>query len=463
MPLSIPDPSRSILPILALPALLFGCHAPTRDEAPALRALAQDSAGHESLPVEDRLSRDSTLEDLLAYALRSSPRLAAAHERHVAMLEMAPQARSLPDPQIRARYFVEEVQTRVGPQEYALGVSQTLPGFGKRGKRGELALARARVEEARVLETRLELVAEIRESWYELYYLERSLSSLRESRGLYAHWVEVLQTRYAAGESTYADLIRAQVELDLLDDRVARLADESRPLEARLNAALHREETAELPTPAEIGELAELLPGAELRRLLLERAPQLVALAREREAEALAVELAEIETRPDFTLGVDYIGTGEAVSPGLSGSGDDPLVVSLSFDLPVYSERDRAAKREAQARERAARQRVAAEVDRRLAQLESSLFAVHDAQRRIALYRDTLVPRARQAQQATEAAFRAGDAGLGDLIDSERVRLEVELSLERARTDLAVSITRLERQVGAPVTRETAARADEGA
>ena len=71
------------------------------------------------------------LRSLVDYALIHNPRINAARQAHLGTLQQVPQASALPDPKLSYRYFFEEVETRVGPQEYAVGISQALPWFGK--------------------------------------------------------------------------------------------------------------------------------------------------------------------------------------------------------------------------------------------------------------------------------------------------------------------------------------------
>ena len=411
---------------------------------------AEKAAQHK----REELPADADLDRLIGHAIAANPGLRAARERWLAARERAPQVATLPDPTLRLRYFVEEVETRVGPQELGLGLSQTLPWFGKLGLREEVALARAEAEGARYAAAALAVVEEVRSAWYELYYLERSVTTVRENRDLMRGLEEVLRTRYAAGETSYSDLLRSQVELGRLEDRLSSLEDRRRPRRARLNAALHRAADAPVLVPAELAEVGPLHGPAELRGRMEESNPGLLALRHERVAAARGVELADIAQRPDVTVGIEYIDTGSAVNPGTPGSGDDPLIASLSFTLPIRGNRYRAIEREARARHRAVLAAIQAEVDRLHAALETETFNARDAERQIGLYRDTLVPRARQSFAATETAFRAGEAGFLDLVDAERVLLEFELALERARTDRVLAVARLERLVGGPVIAE---------
>jgi hypothetical protein len=53
--------------------------------------------------------------------------------------------------------------------------------------------------------------------------------------------------KYEAGTALHADVIKAQVELDRLRDRLRTLQDVKNPTLARLNAALNRQGAAPLP------------------------------------------------------------------------------------------------------------------------------------------------------------------------------------------------------------------------
>jgi outer membrane protein TolC len=84
------------------------------------------------------------------------------------------------------------------------------------------------------------------------------------------------------------------------------------------------------------------------------------------------------------------------------------------------------------------------------------LYRFRDAERKVDLYRDTLVPKAEQSLKATETAFRAGKATFTDLVDAERVLLEFELSHERALASHAQRLAELEMLIGRDLPRAPA-------
>ena len=135
------------------------------------------------------------------YALENNPEINAAIQIHRADLERVAQATALPDPRLNYRYFFEEVETRVGPQEHAIGVSQTLPWFGKLRLQGVAATESARATAERIASIRNKVIAEVASAWYELYYLGQSIEIVRGNRDLVLHLERVASAVACSGDS----------------------------------------------------------------------------------------------------------------------------------------------------------------------------------------------------------------------------------------------------------------------
>ena len=405
------------------------------------------------------LTEQPTLPDYLKYAALNNPGLEAAFNRWKAALERVPQVRSLPDPRFTYRYYIEQVETRVGPQRQAFGLTQMFPWFGELRLRGDVALEAASVAEQRYEAVKLKLFYTVREAYYEYYYLARAIAVVRGNRDLLKYLEEVARTRYEAAAANYSDVIRAQVELGKLDDRLRTLMDLREPIVARLNAALNRPMDAEIPWPKSLPEERIALADEEILTWLHQASPELRALEHEIAKRSHAIDLARKQYFPDITLGLNYIETDRALMSGAKDSGKDPVIASASINLPIWFKKYRAGELEARARHRAA---IKARADREnmlSSKVEMVLYKLRDALRKIDLYRDTLLPKAKQSLKATETAFRAGTASFLDLIDAERILLEFELSYERALANNAQRLAELEMLVGREIPRS---RQDEG-
>ena len=94
------------------------------------------------LPVaqsQDKISESTSLGEAIAFAQKHNAAIAAANSRWQAAIQRVPQAKGWPDPRLTYGYFIETVETRVGPQEQRVGVMQPLPWFGKLKAAGDVA------------------------------------------------------------------------------------------------------------------------------------------------------------------------------------------------------------------------------------------------------------------------------------------------------------------------------------
>jgi len=432
------------------------------------------------------LTAESTLEDYLRYAALNNPALEAAFNRWKAALEQIPQVTALPDPRFTYAYFIEEIETRVGPQRYRLALSQMFPWFGKLKLRGSIAAERAEAARQQYEAEKLRLFYKVKTAYYEYWYLGRAVEVVRTTLDLLKYLERVARARYRAAADGHSDVMRAQVEIGKLEDRLRSLLDLRGAVVARLNAALNRPAGYSLPWPKHMPEQHLSVDDEQVVALARRNNPELKALSYDSRSRRIAIDLAKKDYFPDITLAVQFteVGRGPRVSgPGLKApfaqrsavrlaqrsgdlldaynivhafmspdlpgdAGKDAWIVSVSMNLPIWLSKYRAGERQARAMYLAS---VKAKVQREndlIARTRLALYNFHDAERKINLYRDTLIPKARQSLKATETAYRAGQVGFADLVDAVRVLLEFRLSYERAVADRAKYLAELEMLVG---------------
>ncbi len=432
------------------------------------------------------LDDTSGLENYLAYAALSNPGLEAAFNRWKAALERVTQEETLPDPRFNYKNFIQEVETRVGPQKQAVGISQMFPWFGKLELQGSVAAEAAKAAKQRYENEKLTLFFEVKDAFYEYYYLGRAIDVVQENFELVDYLESVARARYKTASAGHPDVIRAQVEMGKLEDQLNSLRDLLVPVVARLNAVMNRPTNAKLPLPLSIPDESLNITDEELLNQLTRENPILKALDHEIERARHAVALAKKNYYPDITLGLDYTEVGAAkrsspkgfgnpaavrsasrvtggmgdlidayalgksFSPGgrPSDSGQDVWMASLSMNLPIWRDKYAAGEREARARFLAALGARTQQENSLTATTQRALFEHRDAERKIVLYRDVLIPKAKESISSTETAFRAGSASFLDLVDAERSLLEFELSFERALANRAQRLAELEKLVG---------------
>jgi len=420
---------------------------PAAIEVPAAPGGAIDSQSGQSESV--RLDEHSQLPDYLAYAALNNPGLRAAFNRWKAALQRIPQVRALPDPRFTYRYFIMQIETRVGAQRQAFEIAQTFPWLSKLQLRGQAAFEAAQAERQRYIARKLALFRQVKDAYYEYYYLWRAIEIVRQNVQLMENVEQVLRTRYKAAVASHPDLIRAQVELGKLQDQLESLTDLQGPIVAKLNAALNRPPHAPLPWPKTIEDSDVSVSDEQLLAWLRDANPQIRALDFEASRWDRQVQLARQQYLPDVTLGINY--TDVAPSTGgrhPSDDGTDAVAAMVSINVPIWWDKLAAGVAEARYQRLAALQRKRDMTNQLSAALKLAAYGFRDADRKLRLYRDALVPKALESLQATEAAFRAGRASFTDLIDAQRTYLEFALAYERALTDKAKSLAELESLTG---------------
>ncbi|MCS1409821.1 MAG: Toxin and drug export protein A [Verrucomicrobia subdivision 3 bacterium] len=416
----------------------------------SVQRLVHELEGEEAVPggaTSEAPFAGLSLSDYLAEAALNNPGLEAAFNRWKAALERIPQAMALPDPRLTYGYFIQHVETRVGPQNHRVGLSQTLPWFGKLRLAGDRAYAAAAAAHAEYEAAKRKLFFNVKDVYFELYYLSQAISITKENIELTKQLEKVAQAKFRSG-SDGTGVIRVQVELGKLEDRLLGLEDLRKPLAAKFNATLNRSPEAELPWPTVFELSGDRGAPDELAAVLRSENPELKALSAKVSLEAKGIELAKKAVWPDVSLGVEYVDTGSSRFPGVDGSGRDPLMVSGSINIPLWWGKYRAGVREAEARRNIA---VRLKEDREnllIADLKLVLYEFRDAERKISLFRDVLEPLAENSLEVAEQTYVAGRSDFLQLVDAQQLLLDIQLSYQRAIADREQRLAKIDMLAG---------------
>lgn len=390
---------------------------------------------------------DGSFDAYVLYAMHQSPELRADFERWRAAQAQIAVASKLPEPQVSFAYFIQSVETRVGPQRFKLGIRQMIPWPGVLTAAANAAALRARVAEAKLESRALEVRREVAAVYWQLWLVEKEHALMVEQEALLGSMNELVRGRMETGKADLADAAQASLRLEKLKDHHARHQEMRKALQERLRAVIDAPADADLPiSPAAPGnelprddELA--LTTAALTHPDVERFERMAAAA---EAQA---DLEAAKGLPSFGLGFEWIETGPA-AVNIPDSGKDPLIVSLTVTLPIwfgaYSSAREAALAEAAAI-RADQEAFELKVRRDVAKRVSD---VRDAARRVALHRDVLVPHATTAWESTLGSYAVGRAGIAEVLSAQRELIEHQVALEQARIEHARAWAELEELVG---------------
>ncbi len=386
----------------------------------------------------------NSLEAYLRYAALNNAGLRAAYEAwQMELLAVVP-AGTLADPQLEYSYFVN--QTPMGDRN-RLRLMQMFPWFGVLEVRKDAAAAAAKAAHKRYEARHLELNRQVKQGFYEYVYLGQAIRIAEQNLELLKSFEQTAQVRYRTAAGGHPDILRAQIELAEMEQSLISLQQMRSPASAGLSAILNRPSKSLLPWPQRgEGDLATVNTDA-VNQLLLASNPDLKALDFEAAAARSRVKLAEKRFYPDVSFGVEWMDL-DGGEMGENRDGRDPLVALVAINLPIWTDSYRSQANQARSEVRKIqRQQEQKELDLST-EVSQVVFNLDDTRRKTILYRDTLVPKAREMVATSLEAYRAGNLDFLSLVDAQRKLLEYELAMERSLSSHLQQQAELERLLG---------------
>lgn len=394
---------------------------------------------------------DHMLTQYLKTAAENNPDLKSAFDQWKAALEVELEVKTLPDPQFTFAYFIEPIETRTGPQRALFALEQTVPWMGKLSLKGKQAIEEANIYRMRFEELKWKIFYEVKKYYYEYAYLTRAVQITQDTIDLLRYIEGVARNGYAAGNTSYADVIRIQVELGKLQDSFRTLEDYILPIVAKLNAAMYLPTKKRLPKPSLLIPCKLELSEKTLIEKMNKTNPSLQAVKYLEKKELYGIKLAKKEYYPDFTFGVESVLIGPARTPGIPDSGKNALLGKVALNIPIWIGKRKAGVNKAKDKRKAAREELKGLEETLSADLQLILYRYRDSLRKLNLYGETLIPKAEEALAVLLKAFETDATSYLDLIDALKTLLDLQLSYDRALADQSQVIAELETLLGAQV------------
>lgn len=317
-------------------------------------------------------------------------------------------------------------------------IQQSFPLSGVLGRRRAAAQYEARGFEAAIATAELDVELEAARAFFMLHEARRLVEILTTQRDLAKQIVVAATARYSAARGTQAEVLRAETEQARIEAELSAMAEEVRAAEAMLNASIGRPPERSIPplllAPVDDGPV-DPVDRALTSRPELEQARARVdaADARVRVSRAMFAPMGYVQLGPAFSMDA---------GPGLMGT--------IGLSLPIYLGWRRAGVREARAMAGMARSDVAAMENMIAGETEAVHARVLASQIRLEAIQREVVPRARQAIDASLASYGAGLLPLVSVLDAmeaywmaqtEEVMAEVQLGITRATLDRSIGVT----------------------
>lgn len=416
------------------------------DQRQGSQVAAQVVNGNLQGPVQPDVLR---LEDVVREALQKNPAIRSATHTVQAQRAKVPQAKSLPDPTFGVGWMgnIRPFSVQIDdPSSYrSVSAMQMLPYPGKRALRGEIASREADASQWDVEAVRRRVAADVKAAYYDYWYSDKAIQTAQRNRELLTKLSQIAEARYRVGKGMQPDVLRSQVEISMLLQKLTTLDQMRATAQARLNALLARDIDAPLPPAADIPKQAPLNYSLdELYKLAQQNDPEYQRMQKMVERNQLAINLAQKEYRPDLSVG--YMYQQRPMMPDMHG-------LTFTVNIPVfYKTKQREGVRQAKEEELSS---TAARDNRQnelYFDLKQNYLAAKASENLLNLFSQGVVPQSSLALESSMSAYQVGNVDFLTVLSNYTTILNYETDYYRELANYQTALSRIEALTGTDLT-----------
>lgn len=385
-----------------------------------------------ALPAQDALN------GYLKMAAENNPGLKVRFNEYMAALEVVPQAKALPDPQVAFGYFILPVETRFGPMRFKISASQMFPWMGTLKAKGNLAIQAAKAKYEVFEEAKSKLFYEAKSVYFNAYFIHRAIEITKENIDILRTFGNLANIKFESGLVSAVDEYRIEIEIGELENQLASLKDQQVELEVMFNNLLNRENENRVEVPDVLWNDDFPLTKQAALDSINRSNHQLLSLDFQQAALQFQKEVASNMGKPSFMIGIDYtvVGKGENNMTGK----DAFMFPFVSITIPLYRTKYKAMVQEVAFLAAAKENEKADRINKLETLFEKGWKEYQDAVRRVDLFASQL-RLAKKSVRILETDYATGNKNFEEVLRMERNVLKFNLELEKARADKQAAIS----------------------
>jgi cobalt-zinc-cadmium efflux system outer membrane protein len=394
------------------------------------------------------------LDDLINIAIEKNPQLHSLYNAVQADSAKIPQAGALPDPilslnvlSLPTNSFAFDQEPMTGKQ---IALKQLFPFPGKLSLQEDISSEGAAISMANYQEYRNQMIKDLKIGYYDLFFIDKSIEITGKNQQLLKEFAEIAESKYIVGIGLQQDVLKAQVELSKMIDRLIQLKQKREVKQARINTILDQ------PVNTQLGKLEEpefstldktrdtLQIIAKLNR------PFLIGWESMKKQSSLKVDLAKKDYWPNIGVFLAYTQRDELRN---GNRGYDFVSGGISLNIPIFSGSKQSKKVEEtiytksmiDARYNQILNQVYFELENKLTSMEKNAKSVE-------LFKTGIIPQASQSLESAMIGYQTDKVDFLTLINNQITLFNYELDYYRVISDYNKDLAGLEYVTGIQLT-----------
>jgi len=415
------------------------------------------SATQQSLYAQEANSQ-LFIEEAVKKAQENDPWIEGNQHMQDATKSMSIAAGSLPDPQVSlslANLPTDSFSfSKEGMAQVRLGVTQMFPqGKSLSIKRRQLELQSEAFPYQRV-DRNAKVAVTVSHLWLDAYKAQKSIALIEENRSLFEQLTEIATSSYstAMGRTRQQDIIRAQLELTRLNDRVTMLEQTKDGFVEKLSEWLNIENAGDSyfeiadHLPDQLISHPELVNDEMIVREedlydLIDNHPMMKALEQNIEATAAGVDLAKQKYKPAWGLNAAY---GRRSADPFGNGRSDVLTVGVSLSVPLFTANRQDREYSAAVSRREAIRTEKWQLLRKLvAEFDTAKSQLLRLDERKSLFENELLPQMSEQAEASLTAYTNDDGDFAEVVRARIAELNAQIDALNIDVERQKTITQL--------------------
>jgi len=395
--------------------------------------------------------QNSILDSLVRTSIELSPKIKMLKAKRNAAFNRIEQNSNLPDPMLtlglrnlptNSFSFTQDPMT-----QKAIGLSQVIPFPGKLSAIGEANAIDTLIVDQEIKDAENEIRMQVTKKYYQLNYIRRAIFYAEETKKLLKDISDVVSVKYSVSTASQQNLVKIQLEITNITDKIEDLRSKEMSALAELNAFLLQDVTADIPTELIDTVKTITLTTQRLDSLARVYRPFLKGILLSKEKAKLKEIVAGKEFYPNFSLGVNYSFRQNLVNSNMGGT--DLFTVALGISLPLnYGSKYTAKEQEAISQQEFHSEQYFLALQFLDGKFGGAIADLESLKERIKLFEDGLLPQAQQNLESTLASYQVNEVDFINVIDAQDQLFKIETNLYRLKTDYLKKIADLEFLVG---------------
>ena len=378
------------------------------------------------------------LNPYLETAAANNPGLKVKFNEYMAALEKVPQVGALPDPTVAFGYFIQPVETRVGPQQAKISASQMFPWFGTLSSRENSVEALAKAKYEVFKEAKSKLFYDVKSTYYNLYFIHQAIDITNKNIDILASFKGLANIKVESGSASSVNAYRVQMEINDLENQLALLKDNAQVLSVKFNSFLNVDVNSNVQIAEKLTEVSLLDKRSALDSVLINN-NTLAAFDYQIEDLQYQQKTASKEGLPQFNIGFDYTFIGEGSSTASNAGQDAFMFPKVGITVPLYRKKYKAKAQEVIYLQEAKTNEKFDKENTLTVLFESVWKDYQDALRRTSLYQEQ-EELAEKSLSILESEYATSNMNFEEILRMERKLLKYALEMQKATADKEAAV-----------------------